>query len=472
MNLNYLVLLCFVLVRGGSNARQTRNGEKVDIRRSIRPPAILRAGESVAPQPGWSHCVHNIRAGSFWGTISSRTLRNLRETQFQCTWMITAEASRKVVVAVQRLTYGSSASARCRTQFLEIIDSGKTQGKYCVRRHPTGDYVARGSVVRIDIQGESELARLIRDRRNPFVFIYKSVPRTIVSGFRSTTSRISGINTYTETPPTISSNTPGDRKKKDKNKKYGALTLSGLIAVIVCSALVVLIIIILLIRRCCFNEKQQEKNDREELGSGLPAKDKASYQYSLGDNELIITSETVVPLRSARTPTNHNGHAGNMKEVKNKKHRDRSEKTKDRGVEAPSSGRKTGVNSTSAKKKTLKARNTRRADANREKERRRKVDNNNVTSNKNNNRRVEQRSSANSRTQIRPKQRPRESSDDRPSTRGRKPKTDQRRSKNKSRDATKSAKTPPGGHGTDKKKTKRRKSLKKVIATPYSRYRA
>uniref|UniRef100_H2YY63 CUB domain-containing protein n=1 Tax=Ciona savignyi TaxID=51511 RepID=H2YY63_CIOSA len=435
---------------------------------SVHRPCLSR-GESIAPPPGCKHCVHEITATPSWGRISSRNLRNLRETQFQCTWVIKVEnTARKVVVAIPRLALGNDENSRCQQQFLEIVDTGKTQGKYCSGNVP-GDYVTRGHRVRVDVQGSSALARLVRDRRNPFEIVYKSVPITTISGFRDTISGPNRIDQYERPRQRPSTVAPGNRNKKDKDTpKFGGLTLTGFIAVVLCSVIILIIIIIVVVRRCCYKKKREREKRHDQVETGFPTKEKPLSQYSLPGNEMILSSEIVRPLRPARLNTDHSGRTANdVKQKKDRQYKQRPDTHEKHSRVAKSTNEQRPNSKTNqSKRKTLKVQSTRQGSSSHEKERRRKRHNNNVE--EKHKQRVDHRVSENSQNDIRPKQRSGQRSDVRPSTRQPKTKSGHVRSKDKSRN---DAKTPTSGRSAEKKKKTRRKSLKKVITTPYTRYR-
>ncbi|XP_076813975.1 uncharacterized protein LOC143460376 [Clavelina lepadiformis] len=328
--------LCLILMSSvcpEANVRNVRSGGKVTIRTHIQAPEKLRKGEAPASDPGWTHCVKNIPAKLNWRAINNKDFTKIETTQFQCTWKIYSLANEHVQISIQKLNFGSEEDSTCQQQFLEIIDSGKTQGRYCERNRP-GDYVSSGSAVRVDIQGDDELANLVRSKKSPFIIIYRSVKsnepgfRTTISKpreneydrFHITTSNIRKNKRPNIQRPTHVRNSFGGsveiRKSDDYNDSrnkvlmFGALDLGGLIAVIVCSILVVLVVFLIILKSFCCKpaNKEREKPDSKNPypANGIQAEE-ALYPppygyvdntFPLPGNEEILTSEVIQPATS------------------------------------------------------------------------------------------------------------------------------------------------------------------------------
>jgi len=79
------------------------------------------------------------------------------------------------------VAFGEEAS--CQGNFVEIIDQGQTRGRFCNNEVP-GDYVAEGNTLRIDVQGDARLVKVLRRKRTPFDISYCGVSSRFQSGYR------------------------------------------------------------------------------------------------------------------------------------------------------------------------------------------------------------------------------------------------------------------------------------------------
>nr|CAB3263078.1 uncharacterized protein LOC100187518 [Phallusia mammillata] len=336
--------LCMVVTSLGALLRQRRAGGKVDLPKRIQPPKRISKGEAVVPRPGWTHCIHSIKATNNWRMINAVGLGEILTTQFQCTWNLEVDrAGTKIQIAIQKLELGNTKDGEC-SKFLEIIDNGKSQGRFC-RKNLPGDYFTMGPKLRIDIQGDGALSRWLREKKTPFRVAYRAVPQQqYPPGFRTSTSKPKSYDRYhTGTKHLVNwaavgnSNTgrKGNKNKEDSSEASGALSTDQIVAISVCCGIAAVFLLAIVVWRCCCvtvkREHDKEKPEDEHASNGY-----TNQTYPLPGNELIIASEVVRPCRASKsTSSGHISHEGKIEkkpldDSKERKHRNKQTRHKSR----------------------------------------------------------------------------------------------------------------------------------------------
>jgi len=116
----------------------------------------LPGDTSQVQRPTWVHCrnSHTVDNDRTWVYLQSPGYPDAQLTQFQCTWIISAEPGMKIRLSFEDLELSPGIGAgRCGSQFVEVIDlmEGMAQFRGCGDKLP-GDYVSLGNKLRLDIQ--------------------------------------------------------------------------------------------------------------------------------------------------------------------------------------------------------------------------------------------------------------------------------------------------------------------------------
>jgi len=275
------------------------------------------------PYPGWK-CVKNIKATNHWKNINFKTFSKTQLQQFQCTWNIEVDVNMKIAISIPKIFLkGASQNSYCGRDFLQIIDQGKNQGRFCKPLQVT-DYISIGNRVRIDVQGEYQLPHLLRSKKDPFVINYRAITAAI-SGFKQLSKALvmeKGLLENINKKPT-DVNDDKDDPPKSQDMKPG-----NLVIFIICG-IAVAFILILIIRRYFLKRKKKKENklENKQVPSENSCKNEVNENVKAVRNtekpqpNPVFYTEKNEALIETQKPKNENRKVWSKPDLKKKKRR-------------------------------------------------------------------------------------------------------------------------------------------------------